>query len=176
VAFPVTVSTGPNGAKPHAVSGDRAVAAGDFVVVDSGAVFDGYCSDCTRTFAAGEVSDELRDAYAVCKDAQAAAVEAVRTGVGGREADAVARERIDATRFKGLFGHGLGHGVGMRIQEAPGLRPESDDVLQAGNVATIEPGIYIPGTGGVRVEDLVIVREDGCEVLTSYTKELVTVG
>src|SRR5205807_7630069 len=131
--------TGPNGAKPHAVSGGRIVADGDFVVVDSGAMVDGYCSDCTRTFAAGDVDEQLTEAYELCRDAQQAALAAVKAGASGRGVDAVARERIDATKFKGLFGHGLGHGVGMRIQESPGLRPESDDVLAAGNVVTIEP-------------------------------------
>jgi Xaa-Pro aminopeptidase len=176
VSFPVTVSTGPNGAKPHAVSGGRVVAEGELVVVDSGAMVDGYCSDCTRTFAAGEVDAQLTEAYEVCREAQQGALEAVKARASGRDVDAIARERIDATDFRGLFGHGLGHGVGMRIHETPGLRPESDDVLATGNVVTIEPGIYIPGVGGVRIEDLVIVTDDGCEVLTTYTKELVTVG
>lgn len=175
LAFPTIVAAGPNGANPHAEPGDRVIEQGQLVVVDAGCIVDGYCSDCTRTFGTGALPDELREAYATCLEAQLAGLAAVRAGVGGREADAAAREVVEATRFAGTFGHGLGHGVGLDVHEAPGLRPESDDVLQPGNVVTVEPGIYLSGRGGVRIEDLVIVEESGAEVVTTFTKELVTV-
>jgi Xaa-Pro aminopeptidase len=174
-AFPVVVAAGPTGASPHADPGDRVVEPGETVVVDAGAVVDGYCSDCTRTFATGPLDGRLRAAYDVCLDAQLAALEAVRAGVHGRDADRVPRERIDATEFRELFGHGLGHGVGLVVHEEPAMRPESEDVLAAGNVVSVEPGIYLPGVGGIRIEDLVVVTEDGAEILTPFTKELVTV-
>jgi Xaa-Pro aminopeptidase len=175
-SFPVVVAAGPNGALPHTTPGDRVVEAGELVVVDAGCVVDGYCSDCTRTFAAGGVDGRLRRAYEVCLEAQQAALGAVRAGAAGRDVDAVARELIDATELAGAFGHGLGHGVGLEVHEAPALRRESDDTLAAGNVVTVEPGIYLPGEGGVRIEDLVIVRDDGAEVLTPFTKALVEVA
>jgi len=136
----------------------------------------GYCSDCTRTFAAGELDDELRTIYDVCLEAQEAALAAVRPGAHGRDVDAVARERIDAAGYGEQFGHGLGHGVGLVIHEAPVLRPESEDTLEPGNVVTVEPGIYLPGRGGVRIEDLVIVTEGDTEVLTHFPKQLQSVG
>ena len=175
-SFPVVVATGANGALPHTEPGDRVVESGHAIVVDAGCTVAGYCSDCTRTFAGGTLDGRLRDAYDICLDAQLAALGGVRAGVTGRDADRVPRERIDATQFRGAFGHGLGHGVGLEIHEAPGLRPESDDTLVAGNVVTVEPGIYLPGEGGVRIEDLVVVRDDGCDVLTSFPKELVAVA
>ena len=176
LAFPIIFAAGANGARPHADSGDRVVERGQLVVIDAGCTVDGYCSDCTRTFATGRLPERLRRAYDVCLDAQQAAVEAVRAGVSGKEADAAARERIDASEFAGAFGHGLGHGVGMAVHESPGLRPESDDVLEAGNVVTVEPGIYLEGEGGVRIEDLVVVTEDGADVLSRFTKEHVEVA
>jgi len=175
IAFPIIVATGANGAKPHADPGDRRIEPGQTVVVDAGCTIAGYNSDCTRTFATNGLPDRLREAYAVCLDAQQAGVEAVRAGAEGRAVDAVARDRIDATGFKGMFGHGLGHGVGLEVHERPALRPESADVLAAGNVVTVEPGIYIAGEGGIRIEDLVVVTDDGCQVLSEFTKELVTV-
>jgi Xaa-Pro aminopeptidase len=176
LAFDVGLGTGPNGALPHAHPSDRRVAAGDLVVVDAGAKLGGYCSDCTRTFAAGELDEELRRIYDVCLDAQEAAVAAVVSGANGRDVDSVARERIAAAGYGDAFGHGLGHGVGLVVHEAPVLRPESEDVLEPGNVVTVEPGIYLAGRGGVRIEDLVIVTEGAPEILTSFTKELVTVS
>lgn len=174
-AFDLIVAAGPNGAQPHADTGDRVIEAGQLVVVDAGARVDGYCSDCTRTFATGKLPQELVRAYAVCRRAQEASLEAYRPGAAAREVDAVAREVIAAEGLGELFGHGLGHGVGLRVHELPRVRPESEDVLQAGNVVSCEPGIYQPGVGGVRIEDLVIVTDDGPEVLSPFTKELVTV-
>ena len=176
VAFDVGLGTGANGALPHAHPSDRVVAEGDMVVVDAGAMLDGYCSDCTRTFAAGTPSPELAEAYAICLEAQLAALDAVRPGLTGVDADGAARDVIEAAGFGGAFGHGLGHGVGLLIHEAPRLSTESSDTLAAGNVFSVEPGIYLEGAGGIRIEDLVVLREDGPEILTGFTKELVQVG
>jgi Xaa-Pro aminopeptidase len=136
---------------------------------------DGYCSDCTRTFAVGEVSDSLRELYELTRQAQQAGLGAIRAGVAARDADAAARAVITDAGYAENFGHGLGHGLGLLVHEAPGVRPESDDTLAAGNVVTVEPGIYLPGMAGVRIEDLVVVTEKGCDVLTTFPKELVTV-
>jgi Xaa-Pro aminopeptidase len=171
----VAVGGGPHSAYPHSDPTDREVRAGELVVVDSGTIVGGYTSDCTRTFATGSLPGELKEAYAVCFEAQEAALEGVRAGATGEDVDAIARERIDASQFKGLFGQGLGHGVGLRIHEAPTLRPESKDVLEAGNVVTVEPGIYMPGKGGIRIEDLVVVTEGDPEVLTHFSKDLISV-
>ena len=176
VSFDPVVAAGENGASPHAEPAETAVSEGALVVVDAGCVLDGYCSDCTRTFAVGEISERLQELYALCLEAQLAGLAAVAPGVKGRDADAAARAVIDAQGLGDAFGHGLGHGVGIQIHEAPTLRPESTDVLQAGNVVSVEPGIYLPGVGGVRIEDLVVVTDDGCERLTTFTKELVTVA
>jgi Xaa-Pro aminopeptidase len=180
-AFPTIVASGPNGAFPHAEASERVVQEGDLVVVDAGAVLDGYCADCTRTFACGEPADEsvdeLRRAYQVCLTAQETGVAAVRAGALAREVDAVAREIIEASEFAGRFGHGLGHGVGVEVHEAPNLRAEAGETrLEAGNVVTVEPGIYLEGLGGVRIEDLLIVTDDGAEVLTTLPKQLTVVG
>lgn len=175
VAFPVIVAAGPNGARPHAEAGERVVESGQAIVVDAGCSLDGYCSDCTRTFATGPLPDELNEAYAVCLEAQEAGLAAVRPGSSGRDADAAARERIAAAGLGENFGHGLGHGVGLVVHEAPRLSQESEDDLAAGNVVTVEPGVYLEGVGGIRIEDLVVVREEGPEVLTSFTKKLVMV-
>jgi Xaa-Pro aminopeptidase len=175
VAFPVDIAAGPTAASPHAEPGERVVQEGDLVLVDAGAKLDGYCSDCTRTFAVGEVSESLRDAYEVVREAQEAGVEAVQAGASGRDVDAAARAVITDAGYGENFGHGLGHGVGLLVHEAPVLRPESEDVLADGHVVTVEPGIYLSGVAGIRIEDLVVVTEDGCEVLTSFPKELTTV-
>ena len=176
VSFDVAVGSGPNGALPHADPGKRRVEPNELVVVDWGCVVDGYCSDCTRTFATGGLDDEAVEVYELVRDAQMRAVEAVRAGATGRDVDEVSRVSIREAGYAEAYGHGLGHGVGLLVHEAPALRPESHDTLVAGNVVTVEPGIYLPGRFGVRIEDLVAVTEDGCEVLTSFTKQLVTVS
>ena len=175
LSFDVAIGSGPNGAFPHADPTDRKIDAGELVIVDCGTTVQGYASDCTRTFATGSLPAEVKEAYAVCREAQEAALEGVRAGAFGADVDAIARRRIDASQFKGLFGHGLGHGVGMRIHEAPTLRPESKDVLEPGNVVTVEPGIYMPGKGGIRIEDLVVVTDGDPEVLTHFSKDLISV-
>jgi Xaa-Pro aminopeptidase len=175
-AFETIVASGENSARPHARPTDREVGAGETVVIDAGVIVDGYCSDCTRTFATGPLPDELTAAYDACLEGQLAGLEAVRSGTTGVEADAAAREKIEAAGLGEKFGHGLGHGVGLMVHEAPRLSRESTDILAAGNVVTVEPGVYLEGVGGIRIEDLVIVGEGGPEVLTSFTKDLVTVS
>jgi Xaa-Pro aminopeptidase len=175
VSFPTVVAAGETGASPHAVPGERVVEEGMLVTVDAGCVVDGYCSDCTRTFAVGAISERLASAYALCLEAQLAGLAAVGPGVSGRDADAASRVPIEAAGLGWAYGHGLGHGVGIQIHEAPVLRPESTDVLEPGNVVSVEPGIYLPGEGGVRIEDLVVVTSDGCERLTTFTKDLLEV-
>jgi Xaa-Pro aminopeptidase len=176
LAFETHVAAGPSAASPHAVGGDRRVERDEAVVVDAGAVVDGYCSDCTRTFVTGSLPDDLSDAYDACLEGQLAGLKAVRVGASGREVDAVARDRIAARGFGEAFGHGLGHGVGLLGHEAPTLRPESTDTLAAGNVVTVEPGIYLAGRGGIRIEDLVVVTDGEPEVLTTFPKERVLVS
>jgi Xaa-Pro aminopeptidase len=175
-AFPPIVAAGANGALPHASPGERTIEPGQTVVVDAAAKVDGYHSDCTRTFATGPLPDELARSYEACLAGQLAGLEATRAGRAGRDVDAVARAVIADAGYGDLFAHGLGHGVGMEIHEQPTMRPESEDVLAADGVVTVEPGVYHPGLGGIRIEDLVIIGENGPEVLTSFPKELVTVG
>ena len=172
LAFPPVVAAGPHGALPHHDPGDVPIDAGTIVVVDWGASVDGYKSDCTRTVATGDLPEELQRAYDVCLAAQQTAVAGLRAGLGGVDADRLARDPIDAAGFGDAFGHGLGHGVGLLVHEAPRLSPESHDHLATGHVVTVEPGIYLAGLGGVRIEDLAVVRDDGLELLTSLPKEL----
>jgi Xaa-Pro aminopeptidase len=174
-AFETIVASGAHGARPHTRPGDREIGAGETVVIDAGAQLDGYCADCTRTFATGPLPEELKQAYAVCLEAQLAGLDAVRQGVSGVDADGAARARIEDAGLGEKFGHGLGHGVGLEVHEAPRLARESTDTLAVGNVVTVEPGIYLEGVGGIRIEDLVAVEEGGAEVLTPFTKDLVTV-
>ncbi|MDX6507263.1 MAG: Xaa-Pro aminopeptidase [Gaiellaceae bacterium] len=175
-SFESIVASGPNSARPHARPTDRELQAGETVVIDAGAMIDGYCADCTRTFATGPLPDDLKHAYETCLEGQLAGLEAVRPGVTGVDADAAARDKIEAAGLGEKFGHGLGHGVGLQVHEAPRLSRESSDTLVAGNAVTVEPGVYLEGLGGIRIEDLVIIGDDGPEVLTSSTKDLVTVS
>jgi Xaa-Pro aminopeptidase len=175
MSFSAVVATGPNSAKPHTTPGDREVQAGEIVLVDTGCIVDGYCSDCTRTFATGTLPDELHRAYEVCLDAQLEGLEAVRPGASGPGVDAAARDRIEAAGFGDAFGHGLGHGIGLLVHESPRLARESRDTLEERMVVTVEPGIYLSGLGGIRIEDLVVVRDGAPEVLTSFTKDLISV-
>jgi Xaa-Pro aminopeptidase len=177
VSFEAVVGAGATAASPHAVPGDAPIEPGVLVVVDAGCVLDGYCSDCTRTFAVGDVSERLAELHALCLEAQLAGLAAVAPGVHGPDADAASRTLIEAAGLGWAYGHGMGHGVGLQIHEAPTLRPDSTDVLEAGNVVSVEPGLYLPDEGaGVRIEDLVLVTEDGCERLTQFPKELLTVA
>jgi Xaa-Pro aminopeptidase len=172
-SFEPIVAGGPHGALPHAQPRAEPITPGQLVVIDWGAKLDGYCSDCTRTVAAGEPGEEARAIYDLVLRAQIAGVEGVRSGSGGREVDGIARRVIESEGHAEHFGHGLGHGVGLDIHEAPRLSQRSDDVLAVGNVVTVEPGIYLPGRFGVRIEDLVVVGEDGAQILTSITKDLI---
>jgi len=170
VAFDLIVAAGPNGALPHARAGERVIEAGQPVVVDMGCVVDGYCSDMTRTFCLGEPSAHYLEVWQIVLRAQEAALHAIRAGLTGVAADAAARDVIEAAGYGEQFGHGTGHGVGLAIHEKPYAGRLSEDTLQAGNSLTVEPGIYLPGQFGVRIEDLVIVREDGVENLTGSPK------
>jgi Xaa-Pro dipeptidase len=173
VAFASIVAFGEQAAEPHHEPTDRALRRGDVVKLDFGAVVDGYHTDMTRTVAFGEPPEELRAIHELVARAQAAGVGAVRAGATCGEVDAAARSVIEEAGHAGRFPHGLGHGVGLEIHEAPRLRRGDERVLPAGAVVTIEPGVYVPGLGGVRIEDVVLVRETGGEVLPTSTKELV---
>jgi Xaa-Pro aminopeptidase len=175
VSFETIVAAGAHGALPHAQPRGVEIREGDLVVFDWGAQLDGYCSDCTRTVAAGDPGTEAQDVYDLVLEAQLAGLQAVQTGRGGRDVDGVAREMIESAGYGERFGHGLGHGVGLLVHERPTLSTRSEDELEPSNVVTVEPGIYLPGRFGVRIEDLVVVTDDGCEILTSVPKQLVVV-
>ena len=173
VAFPPIVAGGPNSSKPHATPGAREFEPGDFVVLDFGARVGGYCSDMTRTVVLGPATDEQRTLYQTVLAANEAGLATLRAGRTGSQVDEAARSVIVAAGLGERFGHGLGHGVGLEVHEAPRLGPGSADVLAAGTVVTIEPGVYVPEFGGVRIEDLAVANEDGCVVLTHSAKDLI---
>jgi Xaa-Pro aminopeptidase len=174
-SFPSIVASAERGALPHAARTDAQIPRDTLVTLDIGAIVDGYCSDCTRTWATGTLPEPLEEAYELVRRAQRTARDAVRPGPEGREIDAIARDMIEEAGHGEHFGHGLGHGVGLEVHEAPRLARTGTDPLAAGNVVTVEPGVYLPGIGGVRIEDLVIVTDGGSEILTSTTKDLVVV-
>jgi Xaa-Pro aminopeptidase len=171
-SFASIVASEARGALPHAVPTDAEIPARTLVTLDIGARLDGYCSDCTRTWATGALPDDLAEAYALVQRAQAEALAAVRPGPTGRAVDAVARDIIGAAGHGEHFGHGLGHGVGLEVHAAPRLARTADAPLVAGHVVTVEPGVYLPGRGGVRIEDLVVVTEGGHDVLSGTSKDL----
>ncbi|MBC7236510.1 MAG: aminopeptidase P family protein [Chloroflexi bacterium] len=170
LSFPTIVAAGPNGAMAHAVPGDRPIQAGDPIVIDTGCVYNGYCSDLTRSFCLGRADDDYLAIWNTVLEAQLAAEEAIHAGMSGVEADAVARRIIYDAGYENKFGHGLGHGVGLAIHENPRASFLAKGTLPAGSVLTVEPGIYIPGWGGVRIEDMVVVKEGGCRILTGAPK------
>ena len=176
IAFGPIVAAGPNSAIPHAVPTDRVIRNGDLLVVDWGVYVDGYPSDITRTFAVGQIDPELQRIYEVVRLANEAARRAVRPGVTGREVDRVARDVIEDAGYGEYFIHRTGHGLGLEVHEPPDMSPTNDQPIAPGNVFTIEPGIYLPGRGGVRIEDNVVATADGSRTLTTYGRELVTVG
>ena len=173
VAFDSIVAFGENAAEPHHRPTDRHLGSGDVVKMDFGCVVEGYHSDMTRTVAFGDPGPELRDVYEVVRRAQETGRDAVRAGVSGSEVDRAARRVIEEAGYGGRFGHSLGHGVGLEIHEGPNLRRDSDDVLPEGAVVTVEPGVYVPGLGGVRIEDMVEVTADGCRPMPRTTRDLV---
>jgi Xaa-Pro aminopeptidase len=164
-SFPIIVASGPNSSLPHATPGHREIAAGEPILFDWGARIDGYCSDISRTVFIGRADETFSRVFTVVRDAQRKAIDAIRPGASGREMDAIARAHIDGTEFADRFGHSLGHGTGLAIHEGPKLSPISDCVLAAGMIVTVEPGIYIPGWGGVRLENQILVTESGADIL-----------
>jgi Xaa-Pro aminopeptidase len=174
--FPSIVASGPNAALPHARPTSRQLQKGDFLLLDFGARVGGYCSDITRTFVVGRASQEQREIYDVVRLANDRAVRAVRPGMTGRDADGVARGYIQDRGFGDLFGHSLGHGIGLEVHEAPRLAKTAEGPLVEGAVVTVEPGIYRPGWGGVRIEDDVHLGAGGAQVLTRFPRELIEIG
>jgi len=179
IAFAINVSAGPNTALNHynPSLSPRRLEPGDLLLFDFGACVAGYRSDITRTVSVGKAPAQAGEIYAVVLEANRSAIDAVRAGRPASEVDAVARDLIAKAGYGGFFGHGLGHGIGLEVHEAPALTPQNAAPLEAGAVVTIEPGIYLPGFGGVRIEDDVVVRPDGCEVITRFPKDsLIEVG
>lgn len=172
LAFDSVLASGPRGALPHGRATERVMQRGEFVTVDFGAVYDGYVSDCTRTVALGPIDERQREVYGAVLAAQRRALEAVQPGVACRDVDAAGRAVITAAGFGEAFGHAIGHGIGLDVHEGPPVSPRTDAVLEAGMVVTIEPGIYLPGWGGVRIEDAVVVAEGAPRILTRLSKEL----
>lgn len=172
-SFDTIALFGPRSSLPHGAPGDTPLREGDVVLIDFGCRRNGYCSDLTRTYAFGTIPDLwFEGTYELVLTAQRIALEAARPGISARELDATARDLIEAAGHGQHFGHGLGHGVGIEIHEAPRLNRESESILEAGMVITIEPGVYLPGQGGIRIEDLVVITDDGCRVLSETSKEL----
>ena len=172
-SFSTIVAAGANGSLPHAVPGSYKIRRGDMITFDFGARFGNYCADMTRTVALGNPSDEMRKVYQIVLDAQKMAQDAVAAGKVCREIDSIARDYIYSKGYEGRFGHGLGHSLGIDIHESPRFSQTCSDLLKVNQVMTVEPGIYLPGIGGVRIENSVIVREDGCDVLTTPDRELI---
>jgi Xaa-Pro aminopeptidase len=175
LAFPTIAASGPNSAMPHAEPQDKKLQPGDFFTLDYGGVVNGYCSDMTRTVAIGRPSDKLKEIYEIALEAQLLTLDFLKPGVSCLEADKAARDYIERMGYGECFGHGLGHGVGLLIHEAPTLSPRGTEILAPGMVVTIEPGIYLPGLGGVRIEDMVVITENGSLNLTSSPKELIII-
>ena len=173
MSFDPIVASGPNGSMPHAVPTDRKIRAGEFITMDFGCVCEGYCSDMTRTVAVGEVSGEQRRIYEIVLAAQQAGIAAARAGVTGAAVDGAARRVIDEAGYGAYFGHSFGHSVGVEIHEAPNATPSNDEPLPAGAVISAEPGIYLPGKFGVRIEDVIVLGKDGCTDLTLADKSLI---
>lgn len=171
-SFDTIVASGERSALPHGVASSRVLQGNEFITFDFGALLNGYCSDVTRTVVLGEASDRHREVYGIVLEAQLNALDKIRPGMTGREADALTRDIISSYGYGDNYGHSTGHGLGMEVHESPRLSKLSDDILKPGMVVTVEPGIYIPGFGGVRIEDDIVITETGIEIITSSTKEL----
>ncbi|OLN23333.1 Xaa-Pro dipeptidase [Domibacillus antri] len=172
-SFDIIVASGARSALPHGVASDKKIESGDFVTLDFGALYKGYASDITRTVAVGEPSEQLKEIFEIVLEAQMAGVEQIKPGMTGKEADAVTRDIITSKGYGGAFGHSTGHGLGLEVHESPTLSIRNDKPLEAGMVVTVEPGIYLPGIGGVRIEDDILLTDGGNERLTHSTKELI---
>lgn len=173
LSFDTIMASGIHSSMPHAIPSDKKLESGEFVTMDFGCIYHGYCSDMTRTVTLGSANEKQREIYGIVLKAQRAALEIVRAGIAGSRVDREAREIIERAGYGDCFGHGLGHSVGLFIHEEPRLSPADDTVLEPGMIETVEPGIYVPGFGGVRIEDMVVVTEGGCENLTRSPKELI---
>ena len=173
VSFDPIVASGPNGSRPHAVPGDRRVGSGEFITMDFGCRVQGYCSDMTRTVALGQPTEEMERVYELVLAAQKAGINAARAGITGRELDAAARQVLIDGGYGEFFSHSFGHSLGLDIHEPPYASPTEDRVLPAGGVISAEPGVYIPGKFGVRIEDVIILKEGGCDVMTRSPKKLI---
>lgn len=171
-SFDIIVASGLRSAMPHGVATDKVIEQGDMVTLDFGALYNGYISDITRTVAVGEPSEKLKEIYQVVLDSQVLGVEKIGPGMTGIEADAIARDYIKSKGYGEAFGHSTGHGIGLEVHEGPGLSSKSEIILEPGMAVTVEPGIYLPGVGGVRIEDDILITESGNERLTNSTKEL----
>lgn len=174
-SFSTIIASGLNSSMPHAIPGEKKLEEGDFVTMDFGCKYKGYCSDMTRTVVLGKASEKQKEIYGVVLKAQLAALDALKAGVTGKSVDKVARDIIEEAGYGEYFGHGLGHSVGLFIHENPRLSIGDETILQAGMIETVEPGIYVPGFGGVRIEDMVVVTEDGCRNLAHSPKELIEI-
>ncbi len=172
LSFPVICAAGANSAKPHAIPSDRPVKEGDILLLDFGAMLDGYCSDITRTLFLGKADPVLKKIFGIVREAQALATEAIRPGADAKDVDAAARDHIAKNGYGESFGHSLGHGVGLAVHEAPRLGPLKSTILEPGMVVTVEPGIYLPGLGGVRLENMALVTATGVEILNSLPVEI----
>ena len=175
LSFDPIVVSGPNTSMPHGVAGDRVIKEGDFITMDFGVLYQGYCSDMTRTVAVGYATEEMKDVYYTVLKAQEAAIAATKAGMIGRDIDAIARKIITDAGYGEYFGHGYGHSLGLEIHEAPNPNPGNPNPMPAGAICSAEPGIYLPGKFGVRIEDVTILREDGCEDITGSPKNLIIV-
>ncbi len=172
-SFDIIVASGARSALPHGVASQKVIETGDFVTLDFGAYMNGYCSDMTRTFSIGEPAQELKDIYNICLEAQLAGVQNIKAGMTGKEADACCRDIIEQKGYGDYFGHSTGHGLGMEIHESPRLSKTYEEALLPGMVVTVEPGIYLPGKGGVRIEDDIVITQTGNHILTQSSKELI---
>jgi len=175
ISFDIIVASGHRSSLPHGRASEKVIESGDFVTMDFGCVYNGYCSDMTRTIVMGEATDKQKKIYETVLKAQEAALSAIKPGIAGKDADKVARDIITDEGYGEYFGHGLGHGVGLEVHEAPRLAPIGEKILEKNMVVTDEPGIYIPEFGGVRIEDLIVVTEDGCERLSTSPKHLIQI-